>query len=152
MNTASHFFAVQLNFTRKEEPLMQKPKLTLKQFAEIKTMIKSRCCNCYQGNCLLLDDGDSHTCPQLITPSRIICRYFLDCVLPSDNTLMKSVTGQTPAETIVCALCGSKTEKTGRNQKFCPDCARKKQRQRNAEYMSAKRSRVDVYDALKPPK
>ena len=82
---------------------MQKPKLTLKQFAEIKTMIKSRCCNCYQGNCLLLDDGDSHTCPQLITPSRIICRYFLDCVLPSDNTLMKSVTGQTPAETIVCA-------------------------------------------------
>ena len=38
---------------------MQKLKLTLKQFAEIKTMIKSRCCNCYQGNCLLLDDGDT---------------------------------------------------------------------------------------------
>ena len=46
MNTASHFFAVQLNFLRKEEPLMQKLKLTLKQFAEIKPMIKSRCCNC----------------------------------------------------------------------------------------------------------
>ena len=39
---------------------MQKIKLTHKQFAEIKTMIKSRCCNCYQGNCLLLDDGDTH--------------------------------------------------------------------------------------------
>ena len=51
---------------------MQKLKLTLKQFAEIKAMIKSRCCNCYQGNCLLLDDGDTHTCPQLITPSHII--------------------------------------------------------------------------------
>ena len=100
---------------------MQKLKLTLKQFAEIKTMIKSRCCNCYQGNCLLLDDGDTHTCPQLITPSHIICRYFLDCVLPSDNALMKSVTGHTTAETVICALCGSKTERTGRNQKFCPD-------------------------------
>ena len=131
---------------------MQTTNLTLKQFAEIKTMIKSRCCNCYQGNCLLLDDGDSHTCPQLITPSHIICRYFLDCVLPSDNPLMKSVTGQMPVETIVCALCGKKTERTGRNQKLCPDCAKKKQRQRNAEYMSAKRSRVDVYDAPKPPK
>ncbi|MBQ8503344.1 MAG: hypothetical protein IJ491_03600, partial [Clostridia bacterium] len=53
---------------------------------------------------------------------------------------------------MVCSLCGKKTERTGRNQKFCPDCAKKKQRQRNAEYMSAKRSRVDVYDALKPPK
>ena len=131
---------------------MQKLKLTLKQFAEIKTMIKSRCCNCYQGNCLLLDDGDTHTCPQLITPSHIICRYFLDSVLPSDNALKKSVTGQSPTETVICALCSSKTERTGRNQKFCPDCAKKKQRQRNAEYMSAKRSRVDVYNALKPPK
>ena len=73
-------------------------------------------------------------------------------VKPSDNTLMKSVTGQTPVETVVCALCGIKTERTGRNQKFCPDCAKKKQRQRNAEFMSAKRSRVDVYNALKPPK
>ena len=131
---------------------MQTTNLTLKQFAEIKTIIKSRCCNCYQGNCLLLDDGDTHTCPQRITPSYIICRYFLGAVLPSDNTLMKSVTGQTPVEMVVCALCGSKTERTGRNQKFCPDCAKKKQRQRNAEYMSAKRSRVDVYNALKPPK
>ena len=86
---------------------MQKLNLTLKQFAEIKALIKSRCCNCYQGNCLLLDDGDTHTCPQLITPSHIICRYFLACVLPSDNALLKSVTGQAPAETLVCALCGS---------------------------------------------
>ena len=131
---------------------MQKLNLTLKQFAEIKTIIKSRCCNCYQGNCLLLDDGDTHTCPQLITPSHIICRYFLACVLPSDNAMLKSISGQTPAETIVCALCDSKTERTGRNQKFCPDCGKKKQRQRNAEFVSAKRSRVDVYDALKPPK
>ena len=131
---------------------MQTINLTLKQFSEIKTMIKSRCCNCYQGNCLLLDDGDTHTCPQLITPSHIICRYFLACVLPSGNALLKSVTGQTPVETIVCALCCKKTERTGRNQKFCSDCAKKKQRKRNAEYMSAKRSRVDVYDAVKPPK
>ena len=130
---------------------MQKLKLTLKQFAEIKKMIKSLCCNCYQGNCLLLDDGDSHTCPQLITPSHIICRYFLDTVLPADKTLHRSLISDPTAEMLTCALCGRKTERTGRNQKFCPDCAKVKQRKRNAEYMSAKRSRVDVYGALKPP-
>ena len=130
---------------------MQTIKLTLKQFAEIKTMIKSRCCNCYQGNCLLLDDGDAYTCPQLITPSHIICRYFLDAVLPADKMLLKDLRSESVVM-MVCSLCGKKTERTGRNQKFCPACAKKKQRQRNAEYMSAKRSRVDVYDALKPPK
>ena len=131
---------------------MQKINLNSQSFSSVMTLIKKQCCNYYQGNCLLLDDGDTHTCPQRITPSHIICRYFLDCVLPSDKALMKSVMGQIPVETVVCALCGSKTERTGRNQKFCPDCAKKKQRQRNAEFMSAKRSRVDVYDALKPPK
>ena len=130
---------------------MQTINLTLKQFAEIKAMIKSRCCNCYQGNCLLLDDGYTHTCPQLITPSHIICRYFLDAVLPADKTLLKDLRSESVVM-MVCSLCGKKTERTGRNQKLCPDCAKKKQRQRNAEYMSAKRSRVDVYDAPKPPK
>ena len=70
---------------------MQTINLTLKQFAEIKPLIKGRCCNCYQGNCLLLDDGDTHTCPQLITPSHIICRYFFESVLPGDKTLLKRI-------------------------------------------------------------
>ena len=131
---------------------MQTINLTLKQFAEIKTMIKSCCCYCYQGNCLLLDDGDSHTCTQLITPSHIICRYFIDAVLPADKTLHRSLINAPTAVMLTCSLCGKKTERTGRNQKFCPGCAKKKQRQRNAEYMSAKRSRVDIYDVLKPPK
>ena len=131
---------------------MQKINLNSQSFSSVMTLIKKQCCNYYQGNCLLLDDGDSHTCPQRITPSHIICRYFLDSVLPADKTLQRSLISNTTAVMLTCAFCGSKTEKIGRNQKFCPGCARKKQRQRNAEYMSAKRSRVDVYGALKPPK
>lgn len=131
---------------------MQKINLNLQSFSSVMTLIKKQCCNYYQGNCLLLDDGDSHTCPQRITPSHIICRYFLDSVLPADKTLQRSLISNTTAIMLTCALCGRKTERTGRNQKFCPACAKKKQRQRNAEYMSAKRSRMDVYDAVKPPK
>ncbi len=71
---------------------MQKLKLNPQLFSEAADLIKTRCCNCYEDNCLLLDDGDTHTCPQLITPSHIICRYFLESVLPCDKALLKRIT------------------------------------------------------------
>jgi len=64
---------------------MQKLKLNSQSFEKVVSLIKTQCCNCYEENCLLLDDGDSHTCPQLITPSHIICKYFFESVLPSDK-------------------------------------------------------------------
>lgn len=120
---------------------MQKLNLSLWSFREVTKLIKSQCCNYYQNNCLLLDDGDTHTCPQLITPSHIICKYFLEAVLPGNKTLMKSIKEQTAIETITCVMCGKKTERTGRNQKYCTECAKLKQRQRNAEFMAGKRSK-----------
>ena len=71
---------------------MQKLKLTPQLFEKVSTLIKMQCCNCYEENCLLLDDGDTHICPQLITPSYIICRYFLESVLPGDKNLQKRIT------------------------------------------------------------
>ena len=71
---------------------MQKLKLNPQLFETVSSLIKTQCCNCYEENCLLLDDGDTHTCPQLITPSHIVCRYFLESVLPDDNTLLKRIT------------------------------------------------------------
>ena len=120
---------------------MQKLNLNSQSFREVTKLIKSQCCNYQQGNCLLLDDGDMHTCPQFITPSHIICKYFLEAVLPGDKTLMKSIKEQKSIETITCAICGKKTERTDRNQKFCTECAKLKQRQRNAEFMAGKRSK-----------
>ena len=71
---------------------MQKLKLNRQLFEEVSTLIKMQCCNCYEENCLLLDDGEAHICPQLITPSHIVCRYFLEFVLPGDKTLQKRIT------------------------------------------------------------
>lgn len=70
---------------------MQKFKLNSQLFSGVADLIKTRSCNCYEENCLLLDDGEAHICPQLITPSHIICRYFLECVLPSDKALQKRI-------------------------------------------------------------
>ena len=71
---------------------MQKLKLNPQLFVKASTLIKTECCNCYEENCLLLDDGETHTCPQLITPSHIICRYFLESVLPGNKKLLKRIT------------------------------------------------------------
>ena len=69
---------------------MQKSKLNPQLFEKVATLIKTECCNCYEENCLLLDDGETHACPQLITPSHIICKYFLESVLPGDKALLKN--------------------------------------------------------------
>lgn len=71
---------------------MQKLKLKSRLFEKVSTLIKTQCCNCFEENCLLLYDDESHICPQLITPSHIICRYFLESVLPGDKALLKQIT------------------------------------------------------------
>ena len=71
---------------------MHKLKLNPQLFGKVSALIKIQCCNCYEENCLLLDDGEAHICPQLITPSRIVCRYFLESVLPGDKALLKLIT------------------------------------------------------------
>ena len=70
---------------------MQKLKLNTQLFKEVVNLINTQCCNCYEENCLLLDDGETHICPQLITPSHIVCRYFLESVLPGNKALMKRI-------------------------------------------------------------
>ena len=71
---------------------MQKLKLNPQLFEKISTLIKTQCCNCCEENCLLLDDGETHICSQLITPNRIVCRHFLESVLPGDKKLLKRIT------------------------------------------------------------
>lgn len=50
------------------------------QFRKVSRLVRRECCNCMDGNCLLLDDGETHTCVQLIssitfsaTISRTLC-------------------------------------------------------------------------------
>lgn len=33
-------------------------RITPRQWAKIKTLVHKTCCNCYKGNCLLLDGGE----------------------------------------------------------------------------------------------
>lgn len=42
-------------------------KITPKQRTKINALVRKACCNCYKGNCLLLDDGEETKCVQLIS-------------------------------------------------------------------------------------
>ena len=61
-------------------------RLTPVQRKQANALIRRECC-CYEdGNCMLLDDGDAHTCPQTISFS-VRCKWFRWAVLPQIGTL-----------------------------------------------------------------
>ena len=61
-------------------------RMTPAQRKQANALIRRECC-CYEdGNCMLLDDGDTHTCPQTISFS-VCCKWFRWSVLPQIGTL-----------------------------------------------------------------
>ena len=61
------------------------------QAERVNALVRSACANCQDECCLLLDDGDSHPCVQLLSVSGIYCYYFYYSVLPTDKKLYQSV-------------------------------------------------------------
>jgi hypothetical protein len=62
-------------------------KTTPAQAKRIHRLVRKACCNFYHGDCLLLDDGESHKCVQLISIHGIYCNYFLSAVLPAEKEM-----------------------------------------------------------------
>ena len=57
-------------------PIERKPdgslyRMTPAQRKQANALIRRECCNYEDGNCMLLDDGNTHTCPQIISFSEI---------------------------------------------------------------------------------
>ncbi len=70
-------------------------KVTPKQSAAVHRLVQRLCANCDgDGSCLLLDDGESHRCVQLISIYGIYCNYFKKAVLPADKELYEEILRQ----------------------------------------------------------
>ncbi len=113
-------------------------KITPEQSKRINALVKKWCCNCVRGNCLLLDDGDEHPCPQLISFSRIMCNYLLNVVLPIDKVLYAELFKE---KTKTCLSCGKRFISNGRNHKYCPECAKKRRKVKDADWQRQKRAK-----------
>lgn len=100
------------------------------QFRRVRTLIRRLCANCDGGNCILLDDGEPCACPQLLTPS-LICRYFRSCVLPADRELFHDVMLTSASRR--CVICGAPVVSGSNAAKYCPRCAVRERRRKDAE-------------------
>lgn len=69
-------------------------KLTRKQSAKVRKLARRECCNCVDGNCLLLDDGEPCRCVQANSLYGIYCKYFLTAVLPAYKELYEKILQQ----------------------------------------------------------
>ena len=69
-------------------------RITPKQARTVCRLARDQCCNCVCGNCLLLDDGDSHPSVQRISYYGIYCKYFLHAVLPAERKLYAQIIEQ----------------------------------------------------------
>ena len=92
-------------------------RLTPRQSRKVNTLVKKECCNCENGNCILLDDGDTCVCPQLIS-------YY-----------------QTE-DRKKCTVCGAFFASTSNSVKYCPDCRKRITRRQAAERMRKRRALV----------
>ena len=69
-------------------------KITAKQSAKVRKLACRECCNCMDGYCLLLDDGEPCHCVQLISRYGIYCNYFRKAVLPAEKELYEEILQQ----------------------------------------------------------
>lgn len=97
----------------------------------INELIRKRCCNYNDGNCVLLDNGDPCVCPQTISYA-LLCKWFRTAVLPNDSELYIRL--MKPKNTSKCVICGCEFVKKVNNAKYCNNCRKTVRRRKVAEY------------------
>ena len=132
MNTAH------TNQTKKRGEETMAIKLTSPQSRKVNRLVKSHCCNYFDGSCLLLDDGDAHDCVQVNSFSNIMCNYFARCVLPNDAQLEAEIMQPHICKSCVC--CGASYVPASNRQKYCPNCSGVQERRKDAERKRRKRA------------
>ena len=95
-------------------PLERRPdgslyRMTPAQRKQAASLIRRECCCCEDGNCIVLDDGDTCTCPQTVSFS-VCCKWFRWAVLPLDGKLVKELlkNGKVESLPVVKAQTGEK--------------------------------------------
>ena len=115
-------------------------RMTPAQRKQANPLIRRECCNYEDGNCMLLDDGDAHTCPQAISFS-VCCKWFRWSVLPQIGTLEAEIFRD--KELKRCAVCGRVFVPKSNRAKYCPSCAARVHRRQKTESERKRRSCVD---------
>lgn len=76
--------------------------MTPTQHRLARALIRRECCSYEAGNCMELDDGESHSCIQCHTPS-VSCKWFRFAVLPLFKVLEAEIFKD--KDTKACVVC-----------------------------------------------
>ena len=118
------------------------PRMMPRQRQVAVRLIRKICCNYLDGNCLLLDDGDSCVCVQSISYS-VNCKFFRWVLLEDKAGQSLKTELFRDYTTKRCAVCGNVFQSKSNNAKYCDSCAKAIQRKRKAAYARKRRSGVE---------
>ena len=118
------------------------PVMTPQQRRQAVKLIREVCCNCIDGNCIMLDDGERHACPQSNSYS-VVCKYFRRIVLEDREGQSLKAELFRDDTTKQCAICGTAFQSKSNNAKYCGDCAKEIQKKQKAAHARKRRSKVE---------
>ena len=102
-------------------------------------LIRATCCNYDNGNCIALDDGEECVCVQSISYS-LLCRWFLNAVLPADKALHAEIIGQGVKHSVEC---GAAFVPRSNRAKYCENCAHRVHRRQKTASDRKRRGNTD---------
>ena len=116
-------------------------RMTPEQSKRAARLIRRCCCNCVDGECLLLDEGDGCVCPQMISQA-VCCKWFRYVILKEDPELETEIFGQQDKK--LCCVCGAPFIPKSNRSKYCAQCGQKMKRIKAAERKRKQRSLVTL--------
>ncbi len=113
-------------------------RMTPTQQRQTTRLIKTRCCNCDGGDCLILGCA----CPQMISRS-LLCRWFCNGALPLAPELEAAVFREPRQRK--CAVCGGSFLPRSNRQKYCTLCGKIQAQKADAARKRRKRAAMSAF-------
>jgi len=115
------------------------------QANKIKELIKKQCANYIDGQCILLDTN----CPQMGCMYSVLCKYFINSVLPLDKKLYKELLPDAEETSglynKVCEYCNKHFTTDKKNEQYCPKCKDKVKKEKTKLRVQKHRNKCNAF-------
>jgi len=130
MNTGGNYMQIRTDFT---------------QANKVKELIKKHCANYIYGQCILLDTN----CPQMGCMYSVLCKYFINSVLPLNKDLHKELLPDAEETSglynKVCKLCNKKFTSDKKQEQYCDKCKDKVKKEKARLRKQKQREKCHVF-------
>ncbi|SKA94436.1 Cysteine-rich VLP [Caloramator quimbayensis] len=117
----------------------------IKQANKIKELIKKECANYDNGQCILLEID----CPQMNCMYSVLCKYFINSILPLDKELYKQLLPDAEETkelyNKVCQSCNKQFTTDKKNGQYCPKCKDKIKKEKTRLRVQKHRDKCNAF-------